>query len=143
MLMLGKGPGQNCWSRNNNNNSNNSNTNDMLSLPRVFIAVVVQSYRLAWSQYCHFVTLSRERRGRQYLSPAPGCPISLVSSSGLQLKGRDLQGRGNTDDCVYTCRRIHVYVHVHVCVFISARKRRLILGSLAVPFGSILYLGLL
>lgn len=108
--MLGKGPGQNCWSINNSNN-----INSMLFSLIVFTAPVVQSYRPVCWQYCHIVPPSSERGERRYLSPASGSLTFLVSSSGQQLKRRDLRGKVEAAD------RIHICICTRV--FISIRKK--------------------
>ena len=46
MIMLDKGPGQNCCSIINNNSIESA-----LPLPVAFTALALQSYRLAWGQY--------------------------------------------------------------------------------------------
>jgi hypothetical protein len=46
VIMLDKGPGQNCCSIINNNSIESA-----LPLPAVFTALALQSYRLAWGQY--------------------------------------------------------------------------------------------
>lgn len=116
--MWGEGPGRNCCVINYNNNDNKGN---VLSFPSVFIASVVQSYRLVWCQYCHFVPLSNERRERWYLPPASGSLISLVSSPGQQLERRDLQGKVKAADCICahicTCICTFICICIRVCLF--------------------------